>query len=77
MEPTLNAEYVVVSESHLPRWMHRLYAFVTRYFWKPCPRCGRPFGGHEPHGESIPVEGECHTFWITCCARNDGSECAT
>ena len=30
-----------------PRWMHRLYAFVAGYFWRPCPICGRKFGGHE------------------------------
>jgi len=29
------------------RWLHRLYAKVFRYFWIPCPICGKMFGGHE------------------------------
>jgi hypothetical protein len=29
------------------RWAHRLYAWIFRYFWSPCPICGRHFGGHE------------------------------
>lgn len=35
------------------RWMHRAYAFALGYFWLPCPRCGRMFGGHEKHGQSV------------------------
>lgn len=31
----------------LPRWLHRLYAWARGYFWIPCPKCGRMFGGHE------------------------------
>ena len=34
----------------LPRWWHHLHACVAGYFWAPCPRCGRYFGGHEEHG---------------------------
>lgn len=67
------AEYVPVSRSRLPRWAHRLYAWAVRYFWLPCPRCGRYFGGHEPNGPTLwnderQVEGR-----LTCCARIDGS----
>lgn len=29
------------------RWFNKLYADVFGYFWLPCPRCGRYFGGHE------------------------------
>jgi hypothetical protein len=29
------------------RWLNRWYATYFRYFWMPCPRCGREFGGHE------------------------------
>jgi hypothetical protein len=29
------------------RWAHRAYARLYGYFWKPCPLCGREFGGHE------------------------------
>jgi hypothetical protein len=31
----------------LPRTLHRFYAWAFRYFWVPCPICGRHFGGHE------------------------------
>lgn len=34
----------------LPRIIHQAYAAVVGYFWIPCPRCGRMFGGHEQHG---------------------------
>lgn len=33
--------------SRLPRWMHRLYAWLGGYAWKGCPTCGHFFGGHE------------------------------
>ena len=29
------------------RALHKLYARVFGYFWKPCPMCGQMFGGHE------------------------------
>jgi hypothetical protein len=31
------------------RWRaaHHWYALSFRYFWLPCPLCGREFGGHE------------------------------
>jgi hypothetical protein len=29
------------------RWAHRWFAWASRYFWLPCPLCGRAFGGHE------------------------------
>ncbi|GAG45815.1 unnamed protein product, partial [marine sediment metagenome] len=30
-----------------PRFVHRIYADLTGYFWLPCPLCGEMFGGHE------------------------------
>lgn len=30
-----------------PRFLHRLYAYLLGYFWKPCPICSNYFGGHE------------------------------
>lgn len=39
----------------LPRWMHKLRANLTGYFWLPCPLCGEMFGGHEWDGESIII----------------------
>jgi hypothetical protein len=41
----------------LPRWVHRLYAFVAGYFWLPCPVCGRMFGGHEAGNVAVAVPG--------------------
>jgi len=35
----------------MPRIVHRAYAWLFAYFWKPCPICERMFGGHEePRG---------------------------
>lgn len=31
----------------LPRFVHRLYAFLNAYSWLPCPICDKNFGGHE------------------------------
>lgn len=33
------------------RWLR---AFITGYFWLPCPRCGRMFGGYE-HGGNVDI----------------------
>lgn len=35
------------------RLYHRIRAALTGYFWLPCPRCGRMFGGHEKHGGTM------------------------
>ena len=35
---------------HLPlsfRVANHVYAWAFGYFWRPCPLCGRSFGGHE------------------------------
>lgn len=29
------------------RRAHQFWAWRMRYFWLPCPMCGKPFGGHE------------------------------
>ena len=31
----------------MPRWAHRLYAWVFGWSWGPCRTCKRPYGGHE------------------------------
>lgn len=38
------------------RWFNYLYAHLFGYFWLPCPRCGRMFGGYECGNDII---------WIT------------
>ena len=42
------------------RTYHAFRAWVTGYFWLPCPACGQKFGGHEKqdsaqHQDSIPT----------------------
>lgn len=34
----------------LPRFLHKIYAYLNSYFWLPCPICGHEFGGHEWRG---------------------------
>lgn len=29
------------------RFVHFVYAMLFGYFWLPCPKCGRMFGGHQ------------------------------
>lgn len=29
------------------RFLNKMYANLFGYFWKPCPLCGKMFGGHE------------------------------
>ena len=29
------------------RTLNRIYAWLFGYFWRPCPVCGKYFGGHE------------------------------
>lgn len=32
---------------HHPRWLWHFLAWTQGYFWMPCSRCGRMFGGNE------------------------------
>lgn len=48
----------------MPRFLHRWYAFVAGYFWTPCPRCGRWFGGHENGGGADYILDD--RGWVTC-----------
>ena len=53
-----------------PRRWRQLRAFLTGYFWLPCPNCGRMFAGFEDGG-GILWEGSQvtpGTGWI-CCPR--------
>lgn len=34
------------------RILHKLYARLAGYFWKPCALCGCEFGGHELNDET-------------------------
>ena len=55
----------------IPRWMHRLWAAIAGYFWLPCPRCGRMFGGHERHGGTKLVAGRMMICCYRCPQRDD------
>jgi hypothetical protein len=44
-------------------WFH---ARLFGYFWKPCPRCGRMFGGHEIGG-FLPIGDGTGRDTATCC----------
>lgn len=59
----------------IPRFIHRIYAFLLGYFWLPCPLCGKPFGGHEwTNSDSVLVEG--HNSGIcNACARTRALPC--
>lgn len=51
-----------------PRWVHRLYAFLLRYFWGPCPVCERDFGGHECGGSlrAVGLDGTGRCICLDC-----------
>ena len=55
----------------IPRWCHRIYAALMGYFWMPCHRCGRMFGGHEESGgvdwkEDRPADPVSRSGYATC-----------
>lgn len=51
----------------MPQWWRRTRAKLTGYFWKPCPLCGRMFGGYE-NGGHLWTQGTDHsrTGSVTC-----------
>lgn len=56
----------------LPRRLHQMYAWALGYFWKPCPLCQQPFGGHEWRGRDgkpsgIPKPGAEYGTFIGIC----------
>lgn len=47
-----------------------IYAKILGYFWLPCPRCGRMFGGHECGKDIIweePAKREENGIQISSC----------
>lgn len=51
------------------RWrrFHRWFAFLSGYYWLPCPLCGREYGGHE-HGERIPDQSRGEGYAVLICS---------
>jgi len=43
---------------NINRLYHQARAFVSGYFWLPCPICGQYFGGHEKG------QGDLMTSWF-------------
>lgn len=65
----------------MPRWIAKLYADIMGYFWIPCPRCGRMFGGHEWKNEStVQCQREPQHGHGACCPSggpsDDAAACA-
>lgn len=56
----------------MPRFLHQLYAWLFGYFWLPCPRCGRMFGGHEWqfNGDHVMVDGRAMGTCGKCVPKN-------
>ena len=40
-------ESIINDRMYRPRFLQEWFADIFSYFWKPCPRCGYFFGGHE------------------------------
>ena len=51
----------------MPRWWANAKATSLGYFWLPCPRCGRMFGGHEGRGSMPKPGGSPAEELMTCC----------
>lgn len=54
-----------------PRFVHQAYAWLSNYFWIPCPVCGEPFGGHEWADvdglpSAVPEPDQAHMSWGIC-----------
>jgi len=39
----------------IPRFLHRIYAWLNFYFWLPCNLCGEHFGGHEWNDHHVTI----------------------
>ena len=46
------------------RFFNEIYAKIFHYFWIPCPKCGKMFGGHEA---GITVVPEDFCTGLICC----------
>ena len=42
-----------------PRFLNWIYAHLFAYFWLPCGRCGKYYGGHEWDGNGDGGSGTC------------------
>lgn len=50
------------------RWWNYIRTFFGSYFWLPCPRCGKYFGGHEwkYSDQSLNNQGICLECYEIC-----------
>lgn len=49
------------------RWA-KFVASVKRKFWTECPKCHKPFGGHEPHGLDVVIDKKHYRIACGRCA---------
>ena len=57
------------------RWFNKIYAKLFGYFWLPCPRCDRMFGGHEAGNDVLwdtPKEKSGKICCSKCCSKCQG-----
>ena len=54
-----------------PRFLNWIYAHLFAYFWLPCGRCGKYYGGHEWDGNGDGGSGTCwrHTDTVATVPR--------
>lgn len=53
----------------IPRWMTPIrcfIAFLGGWFWLPCHKCGRNFGGFECGGIDFTAHTSDGAYWIPC-----------
>ena len=56
------------------RWLNKIYASLTGYFWLPCPLCKQEFGGHEwKTGDDMPIPNKLGVYEGICpdCGNNN------
>ena len=54
-----------------PRFLARFYAWMLGYFWLPCPKCGRMFGGQEVTMEIGNEQTQLGEVFCPSCAHRD------
>lgn len=49
-----------------PRWVQRIRAFLSGYFWVACPICRRMYGGHETSELGCLMHDTCSGQSVCC-----------
>jgi hypothetical protein len=48
------------------KFIHWIIAVLLRKFWTVCPRCGKPFGGHQKHQQLVSCDATGKIYRYTC-----------